>query len=72
MKNSYTIRHHEHGTLILDAMPLFDVEILNFLAELYEYNLFDKLIAEKYNANFCLTTKEKSKLWREELDINEQ
>lgn len=73
MKSRYTITHHDHGIIISAPISIDDYcAVVTALAELYDYDLCDGLLAARYHASVCLTTKEKSELWRKELGLNEK
>ena len=68
----YTIAHFENGITIHGDIP----EIMKHLLETifiskFGLNIIDVDIAEKLNADLCYTTKEKSKIWRKFLKIEE-
>jgi hypothetical protein len=72
MINSYTIRHHNYGILFSSPIPFIDYCVISkCLADVYGLNLFDVEIAQHYHASACLTTKEKSALWRKELGLKD-
>lgn len=72
MIHSYTITHRPHGILFSSPMPIIDYcEISKALADAYELDVFDAEIAQHYHASACLTTREKSALWRKELGLKD-
>ncbi len=69
-KDKYTITHYEHGIIISAPAPLLMVgKLILACNEIYEYDLCDNLIAYHYQGCACMTTTEKSNLWRKELGI---
>ena len=64
----YTIRHTNYGILIFGAVPLQDaISICRVFGSTYDYDLCDAVISQHYEAVMCITTKEKSALWRKEI-----
>lgn len=67
----YSIAHFQLGICIHGNVPehdLIDLELI-FLNK-YHLNYFDHDIAKFFGAQYCYTTQEKSKIWKENLGIN--
>jgi hypothetical protein len=69
-EDKYTITHYLYGIIISAPAPLLMVgKLILTCNEIYGYDLCDNLIAHHYKGCMCVTTREKSKLWRKELGI---
>lgn len=64
-----TICIHEYGVLIKSPLPVHTgLPLIMLLAKAYECDIFNSEIAKMTNSNFCLTTIEKAKLWKKDLE----
>lgn len=68
--NCFTIYHGEYGVLISAGVELaVAASLMKVFADTYHYDLCDSMIAYETKSALCLTTREKSELWRKHLNI---
>lgn len=67
----YRLEKYLYGVLVYE--PISASEVLAFVKifkGLYNYDMLDGKISGHFRASFCITNKEMSELWREQLKIN--
>lgn len=68
----FSIYHGEYGVLFSPGVELAVMcALMKAFADTYDYDLCDNLIAYETKSALCLTTKEKSKLWRQQLKLKQ-
>lgn len=66
----FTIYHGPYGILISAPIGIDDLcKLMKAFADLYDYDICDSLIAGATQSALCITTREKSELWRKHLRL---
>lgn len=67
----FSVYHGQYGVLISAGVELgVCANLMKVFADTYDYDICDSVIAYETKSAICITTREKSKLWRQQLNLS--